>query len=158
MKKKQQQQGFTLIDALITAAVIVVVVLAGLIILERFGKSVADNRRIADINRLQGALERYYRNCGTYPTDLSRVSEPADGSGSCSVNLLTFINPIPDDPVTDEPYIYDVSRTNYAGEYYCLATDLANEDHPKANAAVVSFPPVVEISCKGDYIVTSWSG
>lgn len=153
MKKEGKDTGVTVLGFLVIVLVALFVALAAWSLLGEFGSEVGDTRRLTNIDHLQIALEKYYENCGAYPEDLSDDSMPEGRSASCSVNLLTFLNSIPTDPVTFQPYIYDVSRN---GQMYCLAAELSEVDNPKANASEVVLPR--QISCGGDYIVTGSGG
>lgn len=77
-------RGFTLIELLIS--IFIISLLAGMVTVSttkiRFRSR--DNRRIADVKTIQGAVELYRADIGTYPTSF--------------VALSPYLNPAPKDP------------------------------------------------------------
>ncbi len=70
-KRLSKQKGFTLIEMVVVIAVMGV--LMGLAFRGFAGiqESTRDTRRIADLRRVQTALELYFARCGHYPTTLT---------------------------------------------------------------------------------------
>jgi len=126
----KKQKGFTLIELLVVIAIIAIlstVVMAGLNSARQKGR---DAKRLADIKQVQTALELYYNDNSTFPTDTipaacAGVTLGATtasgwstvgvvmGSPSAPVAFSTYMNPMPTPPTPGIGYCYIGGDTTY---------------------------------------------
>jgi len=112
--------GFTLVELLIAVSLIAVLsgIILGVLDIPGTRKKTRDSQRIADLRKVQVALELYFSDVSRYPNP----SPVCTGDGWCSISNLgvlvsDYIDVIPSDPSTNT-YSY---RTNAAGSIYALA-------------------------------------
>ncbi|MCL5004073.1 MAG: type II secretion system GspH family protein [Patescibacteria group bacterium] len=130
--------AFTLIELLVVIAVIGVLYAISIGVLQPDvqKKRVRDAQRLADLGRLQSVIEAYISDHGVPPdvSGLVRVSNVpvssgsnpsrSDGSGWLGVDLSSWLDKLPVDPLNAGSYVYRYERVggNYeldAGlEYY----------------------------------------
>jgi prepilin-type N-terminal cleavage/methylation domain-containing protein len=155
MKLKQiYTHGFTLIELLVVMAVIGVLA-AGLVIIVNPGGQIGrarDAERKSDLSQIQKSLEMYYDDYNRYPDDVTALTE----------NGGNYIQQIPFDPSTDQPYVYIVTTGNQtyrlythleskADSQFCNPND-PDEDCPNAPQGSCG---TVEVEAACNYGVTS---
>ncbi len=122
MKLRSKRNGFTLIELLIVIAIIaILVVIAVWAITVNLAKA-RDGKRKADLDRLKIAFEDYYGDNQVYPPD--NVISDCGGNG-----LAPYLNSIPCDPRTKQPYCYVYDADNHA-QNYRLYSSLENKNDP----------------------------
>lgn len=101
-----KRKGFTLIELLV--AMTIIAVLSGLALVSFQGarKSARDGKRKADLEQIRSALEMCYSGDNEYP-DFS-----FGGSLTC-VGGNTYLDVVPNDPVSDRQYSYSHTTVNY---------------------------------------------
>lgn len=106
MTEKRKNLGFTLVELMITVSVMAILsgVLLQVINPQELRKKTRDQQRIADLKRIQTALELYYADKRAYP--------PQANFGAIPAELVNYINPIPQDPKTST-YLYRVVNGDY---------------------------------------------
>lgn len=107
--------GFTILELLIVMAVLGVVTTTGAFVAKTQIMKAQDSRRKQDLNLIQKALEHYYSDFGTYPTE--GLVEDCGGIG-----LNPYLSKIPCDPVLKIAYEYVLLAL---GKAYALYTRLA---------------------------------
>ena len=118
--KTKKIKGFTLVEILITISVLAILLTIGLAyVLPQFRKG-NDAKRKANLNRIQIALEEYERDFECYPSTLTCPSD---------AQLASYLDPVPCDPTTDDPYYYEVEAGSCPG-WYRLYADLENTADP----------------------------
>ncbi len=115
-----KRKGFTLIEILIVIAIIGIITVTIIYsITQNLAKS-RDTRRKADIARIKVALEDYYADENQYPT--------TDLLDSCeSQELNPYLNSLPCDPKTKQPYCYIYDADAPVGQNYRLLAALENQ-------------------------------
>lgn len=100
------RQGFTLIELMIVVAVIAILATIALFGLGGVQKGARDTQRLATVNGIRTALERFNANQGSYPTGaftamansltangyLTNVFDPGCGSGTVLLNNIADAN------------------------------------------------------------------
>ncbi len=124
MQKSVRRAGFTLIDFVIVLSVLAI--LAGAMI-PRFTTRLAatrDARRLADVEAVRDAIERYYRDKGVYPAPKANAAAGGwdvsdDGDFIPELVERGYLSAVPKDPVNDDTYHYRYFV--YAkGQYGCF--------------------------------------
>ncbi len=126
-RKKTSQEGFTLIEILVVLAILAILLLIFLFYMHRHLMRARDARRKADIEELKFAFEEYYNdyrcfpppevllNCGVPPTnnegEIEGFENPFDEDRPYPHLYPNYIEEIPCDPLTNDPYLY-YSRNN----------------------------------------------
>lgn len=113
------RRGFTLIEILVVIAIIGILAAAITVLVNSTRADSRDARRLADLKELQTALQFYFDKNSVYPDTLGDLV----AGGQIPV--------VPFDPLTKQPYFYDLVA---GGASYHLATNL--ED--KTNKALKS--------------------
>lgn len=91
--------GFTLIELLIAVAVVSLLSVAGLMGFQSSQSRGRDAQRKSDLERIKIAFEDYYNDNQCYP--------PLGSLQACrSTELQPYLQSIPCDPMTGEPYLY----------------------------------------------------
>ena len=119
-----KQRGFTLIELLVVIAIIGIlssVVLASLNSARQKGR---DAKRVSDISQLKLALELYFDSNRTYPTG-GGIASTTIGSALAP----TYIQTIPEDPLSTGAYYYYASGTTA----YVLKATLEDNTHVVLN-------------------------
>ena len=94
------KKGFTLIELMVVVAVIAILATIALVGLSGVQKGARDTQRLATVNGIRTALERYSSNQGSYPAGnfsamasglgaggyLTGVFDPGCGSGTVALN------------------------------------------------------------------------
>ncbi len=123
------RSGFTLIEVLAVIAIIAVIITALTVnIIPSLAKG-RDGRRKADLHKIATALEEYYNDKGTYPSEL----HPTNGTVSvCGQNtvLSNSLKEVPCDVRTKLPYLYLPQCASGVCKTYRLYAVLDNKHDP----------------------------
>ena len=136
----KKRNGFTLIELLVSISIIAILtalLTANFIGARQRGR---DGQRKSNMYQIQSALELYRADNGDYPATAALSS---CGNG-ISVNGTVYMQKVPCDPVTGDPYIYTAAVD---GSTYTLFGCLENsndseKDTDQADAAVCTSPNV----------------
>jgi prepilin-type N-terminal cleavage/methylation domain-containing protein len=123
------KKGFTLVELLVVIAIIGI--LATLILLQLGGARARarDTQRISHVNQIQGALELYWEDFGSYPDDLDDLGGAGYFQGTS----------IPKDPVSGDNYGYVTSSaTDPIIGYHLWAVLEQNANALKSDADIDS--------------------
>jgi len=105
-----------------------------------------DNKRISDLQLISLSLEQYKTNCLEYP---NRLDASANNGCAIGINFGNFINPIPVDPKTNDPYnyfVYSQSSTNRCLRYH-LWTKLEKDREISQNDSNFNSSNIITIPC-----------
>jgi len=121
-QKKSRNLGFTLIELLISIAIIAALAIVFLLAARVQISRARDADRKTDLQKIKIVFEDYYNDQNCYP--------PADILDTCGGSeLQPYLEKIPCDPSTKEPYLYlPVSGAACSG--YRLFTQLQDENDP----------------------------
>jgi len=113
----KQQQGFTLIEIMVV--ILILGLLTTLVVQSLRGATDKAKRTkaMADIAELKTALDRYYIDSGSYPTDLNALVTPPtqvaqNGQQPSNYEEGGYIRRIPLDP-WNNPYVYQSDGNTY---------------------------------------------
>lgn len=104
--KLQNEKGFTLVELLLVVIIIAILtgVLLSIVNVGGIRSKARDSQRIADLKRIQGALELYYSANRTYPV--------GDWTALAALDP-NYINILPNDPQSGWNYYYNGTSTDY---------------------------------------------
>lgn len=128
-----KKNAFTLIELLVALSVIAILAFIALASYDSLTKNARDGQRKADLKTIQSALEQYYRDQLSYPSDLSAF--PPGGK---------YLKQLPTEAVAGSSYNYVQSGTSY-----CLYATMEQG----SNAGFVS--STCNDSSKGNYSISS---
>ncbi len=128
MKRRlAQYRGFTLTEVLIVLALLAVLAILLLWNFQSKQGQARDARRKTDLDRIKVAFEEYYNDHNCYP--------PSDILNNCNgQELQPYLDRIPCDPVTKDPYVYMPLEPNECKGYRVLA-HLENDSDPAIGQA-----------------------
>jgi prepilin-type N-terminal cleavage/methylation domain-containing protein len=116
------RRGFTLTEVLIVVAVLAVLFIILLLNFNSHQGRARDAGRKTDLEKIKIAFEEYYNDHGCYP--------PSDILNNCNgQELQPYLDRIPCDPFTKEPYVYVPLEDNECKGYRVLA-HLENTEDP----------------------------
>ena len=105
------RKGFTLIELLVVIAIIGVLSTLAVVALNSARQKSRDSKRVADVKQIQTALELYFADNNSYPTEATAVElgstnqkslcTPASGTGwkaSCAMGDTTYMGLVPAKP------------------------------------------------------------
>jgi general secretion pathway protein G len=98
----KSNKGFTLIEILVTISIIALLTMIGITNFKVANQKSRDGRRQGDLEQLKAALELYRTDAGSYPSSGSWLVP----GGSLSYSGTTYIQNIPDDPISSRSYYY----------------------------------------------------
>lgn len=130
-------KGFTLIELLVVISIIAILLSVATVSYTNSQQKGRDNRRKSDLKAIQQSLELYFQQNGRYPETISpglikcgtETSGEAWGTGSFACNSITYMSPLPRDPIngTSTQYYYN-SPTPFNS--YTLSANLENTSDP----------------------------
>lgn len=95
----RQRRGFTLIEMVVVVAIIGLLLIIAMMAWRNQLNKARDAQRKEDLQRISVAFEEYFSDFGCYP--------PADILNNCGGGeLKPYLDKIPCDPVTGDPYEY----------------------------------------------------
>lgn len=106
------QKGFTLVELLVVMAVIGTLTAGLVVVVNPAGmlSKARDAERKSDLTQLQRALEAYYDDYNEYP---SSGAEYIIGGVSWGGNWSPYMTTLPQDPVSDQRYVYFSTGQTY---------------------------------------------
>jgi type II secretion system protein G len=120
----KRQSGFTLIELITVIAILSILAVGTLAILNPFEqfKKASDSRIKSDLAQIQKALESYYEDKGSYPTNSAgyNIVDASLGTIAWGSGWGAYMNVVPKDPTSIHNYIY--YRPN--GQTYYLYANL----------------------------------
>ncbi len=127
------KKAFTLIELLVVVSLIGVLATLVIANLNSARERARDTQRKSDLRNIQTALRLYYNDNGGYPASSSGNIVGCDGSclwGGAWVNdNITYMNTLPDDPLTGQSYRYTSSGAG--SDDYTLEACLENKSDDK---------------------------
>ena len=131
-KSKNNHHAFTLIELLVVMAIIAVLSGLGLMGFGTIQVKSRDSRRKQDLASISKALDTYYNDYGVYPGDTNGYIWGCglDGIHICNWgdpwqdgNGTLYMNSLPQDPASNQHYLYD----RVSDHSYYLFARLENE-------------------------------
>lgn len=138
---KMTNKGFTLIELLVVIAIIGLLSTLAVVALDSAREKARDSKRLSDLKQVQTALELYYTDQGSYPTEVQPV-ELGTGNVAClnssgfAATLCTnpYMGVIPDDPSNGGAYLY----TSADGTTYSIDASLEGDVNGLSGAIQVT--------------------
>jgi prepilin-type N-terminal cleavage/methylation domain-containing protein len=121
-------KGFTLVELLIVFSVIAIL---AVLLVAYFRSQIYkgnDARRRSDINRIKIAVEEYEKDHDCYPL----LSEMQSCGTDPAIAIHPYLNDVPCDPVTKQPYVYEASCSTdgCCPVWYRIYADMDYEQDP----------------------------
>lgn len=131
MNIRGKKNGFTMIELLAVVAIIAVLVIVLLVFLRNQNSRGHDARRKSDLERIRVSFEDYFNDNDCYPdSDILDICE--------DTSLQPYLNRIPCDPVSGDPYAYEPVAG--CGGYRVYAILQVEDD-----------PVIAKLGCDGEY-------
>ncbi len=130
----KNEKGFSLIELIVVMTIVAVITVIGVVSFSAAGVKSRDGRRMADLSKIQVALELYRQAYGSYPQSVSVVANlvptylqawPTDpkGSGFATYSYVSSGNPAFSYSLM--AYMEDTSTYNVNTGYQC-GTNMCN--------------------------------
>lgn len=121
-----KRSGFTLVELLVVVAIIAILASIGMVLYATFSKNARDAKRQSDLKIIQSALEDYHADQLYYPSTVNPGQPFRFGTG---VSAKTYLNKVPNDPISGRNYRYDPSptgcnNTSIKCTSYCIYADM----------------------------------
>ncbi|MDP3964837.1 MAG: hypothetical protein Q8Q20_04260 [bacterium] len=134
----QQPKGFAVTSIVIGMFIIVVATFSGLFWLYDRGKSIRDNERMEEMEKVAVALETYYHKYGEYPQGEGFSTDArwggVDAAPGNPLGVLVdegFLADLPRDPINEETGCDCGNGYRY---YYCFAEEGSGTECLRSNA------------------------
>lgn len=150
-----KKKAFTLIELLVVIAIIGILTTIAIVALQSSRADSRDAKRLADIRQMQKALEMYFLENGSYPSDISS----GIASGTTIYMAQTPVAPTPADgscPSYNNTYTYASTGSSYTLDF-CLGSktgEFEAGEKRATNEGVVDYTPPAPWAC-GDVLVDS---
>ncbi|MFH1561736.1 MAG: type II secretion system protein [Patescibacteria group bacterium] len=128
-------KGFTLVEVLIVISIVVMLAVIVFGMLKQINKG-RDGQRKDDLETIRIAFEDYFNDHGCYPE--TNVLEECDGD-----ELVPYLNSIPCDPQTNEPYVV-LTEESGCNNWYKVYSLLENTDDLAIAKLGLSTTPIVD--------------
>ena len=98
--KNAKKKAFTLIELLVVIAIIGILATLAVVSLQSARARARDSKRVADVKQMQTALELYFNDNSSYPSDISsgigtymaiKPTAPTPADGTCATSAYTYI-------------------------------------------------------------------
>lgn len=119
MMKNTKKKAFTLIELLVVIAIIGILATLAVVSLQSARARARDSKRVADVKQMQTALELYFNDNNSYPSDISS----GIGTGSDAYMAIKPTAPTPADGGCPTPPAYTYNQTATGSSYtisFCL--------------------------------------
>lgn len=124
-------QGFTLIELLVVIGIIGILAVVVIAAMSSARGKARDDKRISDIRSMMVALELFYSDNARYPTAMSNLPTPTDGSPAFN----SYLSVVPDVPIPNDgdctsannAYVY--AQINGGKNYsmvFCLGSSIGD--------------------------------
>lgn len=148
----KKKKAFTLIELLVVVAIIGILSTLAVVALQSSRADSRDARRLADVRQIQKALEMYFLENGSYPSDISsRIA-----SGTTIYMAQIPVAPTPADgscPTYNNTYTYASTGSSYTLDF-CLGSKTGEFDaggKRATNEGIVTYIPPVPWVCGLDF-------
>ncbi len=119
------KKGFTLIELLVVIAIIGLLSTLSVVALGSAREKARDSKRLSDIKQVQTALELYYTDQGSYPTESVTLGGTGavclDATGFADTCTDAYMGLVPADPGSNA---YTYAPTDATGSSYTITADL----------------------------------
>ncbi len=120
--------GFTLIELLVVISIIAILIAVATVSYTNAQQKGRDNKRKSDLKAVQQALEIYFQQNAKYPTGTGGAIVCNNGDTSThawgsafTCNLVTYMNPLPKDPITTTSTNYNYVSNSPFSTYQLFA-------------------------------------
>lgn len=121
MIKYLEIRGITLLEVLIVMAILSILATGSSIFIPPLVNKAYDARRKADLHTIKVNMDVYYSFAEQYPEELPGCGQPL------VYKTQNILNSIPCDPVTKEPYFYQIRRGDLQSfRVYTLLSNLSD--------------------------------
>lgn len=144
----KKNKAFTLIELLVVIAIIGILSTLAVVALQSSRADSRDAKRLADVRQIQKALEMYFLENGSYPSDISS----GIASGTTIYMAQIPVAPTPADgncPSYNNTYTYVASSSSYTLDF-CLGSKTGEFDaggKRATNEGIISYTPPVPWVC-----------
>ena len=99
MMKNAKKKAFTLIELLVVIAIIGILATLAVVSLQSARARARDSKRVADVKQMQTALELYFNDNSSYPSDISsgigtymaiKPTAPTPADGTCATSAYKY--------------------------------------------------------------------
>ncbi|MFH2061590.1 MAG: prepilin-type N-terminal cleavage/methylation domain-containing protein [Candidatus Beckwithbacteria bacterium] len=109
-----KNKGFTFIEMLVVITIIAVLTMIGVTSFGVANRKARDGKRKGDLEQIRAALEIYYTDESDYPPSLTF------GTGTITNGSDTYMNPVPNDPLSTQTYVYTSVALSKSYDLYAL--------------------------------------
>ena len=142
----KKTKAFTLIELLVVIAIIGILTTIAIVALQSSRADSRDAKRLADVRQMQKALEMYFLENGSYPSDISS----GIASGTTIYIAQTPVAPTPADgdcPDYNNTYTYESTGSSYTLDF-CLGSKTGEFDaggKRATNEGIIAYTPPVPL-------------
>ncbi len=125
-KKNQAKKAFTMVELLIVVSIIAIILTMAIFSFNNTREDSRNSQRVSDIKQVQLALEKYYNDNGSYPSELTFGQSLIGSSGKIYMdNVPTNPNPRDDGDCSDSEYQYSYNSSNKTYQItFCISRNM----------------------------------